>query len=98
MRAQRFHRTKRLDGFILRGRELAADKADVFEVDPVRLIRVFSHCQQLDCIPDFLLTTKIHESIHLLTDEVIKTKDAFVSFKAILSEIGAVYPSLKLMH
>jgi [protein-PII] uridylyltransferase len=98
LRAQRFQRTKRLDGFILRGRELAADKADVFEVDPVRLIRVFRHCQQLDCIPDFLLTTKIHESIHLLTDEVIKTKDAFVSFKAILSEIGAVYPSLKLMH
>ena len=98
LRAQRFQRTKRLDGFILRGRELAADRPDVFEQDPVRLIRVFRHCQQLECTPDFLLATKIRESLHLMTDEVMLTKDAYVSFKAILSEAGAVHPSLKLMH
>ncbi len=98
LRAQRFQRTKRLDGFILRGRELAAEQPDVFETDPVRLIRVFRHCQQLECTPDFLLATRIRESLHLMTEEVMQTKDAYVSFKAILSEVGAVHPSLKLMH
>ncbi|MCF7688119.1 MAG: [protein-PII] uridylyltransferase [Cephaloticoccus sp.] len=98
LRAQRFQRTKRLDGFIMRGRELAAERDNVFTTDPVRLIRVFRHCQQLNCIPDFHLTTKIRENLDLITEQVIHSKDACVSFKAILSEAGAVHPSLKLMH
>jgi len=98
LRAQRFQRTKRIDGFILRGRELAAEKPDVFEVDPARLIRVFRHCQQLDCQPDFHLTNKIRESLPLITDEIIHLKDANVSFKAILSDVGSVHASLSLMH
>lgn len=98
LRAQRYQRTKRLDGFILRGRELAADKTNVFAADPVRLIRVFRHCQQLNCTPNFALTNLIRENIHLIDDSVRQAKDACVSFKAILSEVGDVYPSLKLMH
>ena len=35
IRAQRMQRTKRIDGFILRGRELAAEKPDVFKADPL---------------------------------------------------------------
>jgi [protein-PII] uridylyltransferase len=39
LRISRFSRAKRLDGFIVRGRELAAESPEVFSVDPVRLIR-----------------------------------------------------------
>lgn len=98
LRAQRYQKTKRLDGFILRGQELAAERSTIFALDPVRLIRVFRHCQQLGCTPNFHLTNLIRENVHLITDEVRKAKDAYLSFKAILSEVGNVYPSLNLMH
>ena len=97
--ASRFRRSKRLDGFILRGRELAAEKPTVFQDDTVRLIRVFRHCQQLGCQPDFHLATLIRQSAPaLLTPSVRSSSDAVVSFRAILSEAGAVYPTLSLMH
>ena len=41
--ARRSERTKRLDGFVIRGRELAAESPTIFQDDPVRLIRVFRH-------------------------------------------------------
>jgi [protein-PII] uridylyltransferase len=97
--ASRFRRSRRLDGFVLRGRELAAEKPTVFQDDPVRLIRVFRHCQQLGCQPDFHLTTLIRQSAPtLLTPDVSKSSDAVVSFRAILSERGAVHPALASMH
>jgi [protein-PII] uridylyltransferase len=96
--ASRFRRSKRLDGFVLRGRELAAEQPGVFRDDPVRLIRVFRHCQQLGCQPDFHLTSLIRESAARLTPEVGRTPDANISFRAILSEVGAVFPTLSLMH
>ncbi|HND61762.1 MAG TPA: [protein-PII] uridylyltransferase [Opitutaceae bacterium] len=97
--ASRFRRSRRLDGFVLRGRELAAEKPTVFQEDPVRLIRVFRHCQQLDCRPDFHLATLIRQSAAaLLTDTVRSSHDAVVSFRSILSEAGGVFPTLSLMH
>jgi [protein-PII] uridylyltransferase len=96
--ASRFRRTKRLDGFVLRGQELAAEKPAVFAEDPVRLIRVFRHCQQLGCTLDFHLATLIRESLPLLTPAVGASPDANASFRAILSEVGAVFPTLNLMH
>ncbi len=96
--ASRFRRSKRLDGFMLRGRELAAESPGVFKDDPVRLIRVFRHCQQLGCQPDFHLAALIRESAPLLTPEVRLSADANISFRAILSEVGAVFPTLSLMH
>lgn len=98
LRLQRYQRTKKLDGFVLRGRELAGETTKVFADDPVRLIRVFRHCQQLDCTPDFHLQRLIRESLPLITRKVIHSKDANVSFRAILSEAGAVFPTLNLMH
>jgi len=94
----RFTRSKRLDGFIVRGRELAAESPAVFTTDPVRLIRVFRHSQQLDCAIDLHLRELIRESLPLLTPEVAASADATASFRAILSEVGAVYPALALMH
>jgi [protein-PII] uridylyltransferase len=98
LKLQRFQRPKRLDGFMLRGQELAAEKPEVFRDDPVRLVRVFRHCQQLGCKPDFHLTTLIHESLPLITPAVTASADANVSFRAILAEVGAVFPTLSLMH
>lgn len=96
--ASRFQRTKRIDGFILRGRELAAEKPEVFRDDPVRLIRVFRHKQQLEATLDFHLTELIRTSLPLLTREVAQSGDASVCFRAILSEAGAVHPILAKMH
>lgn len=96
--ASRLQRTKRIDGFILRGRELAAEKPGVFRDDPVRLIRIFRHCQTLEATPELHLAELIRASLDLLTPEVTQSKDASVCFRAILSEAGAVYPVLSRMH
>ena len=96
--ASRFQRTKRVDGFLLRGRELAAEKPDVFRDDPVRLIRVFRHLQTHEAALDFHLAELIRTSLPLLTREIAHGHDASVSFRAILSEPGEVHPMLAKMH
>jgi [protein-PII] uridylyltransferase len=96
-KASRFRRSQRIDGFVLRGGELAAESQDVFIKDPVRMIRVFRHCQQLGCSPGFHLTELIRESMPLMTN-IAQSEDAAVSFMAILSEVGAVQPTLARMH
>jgi [protein-PII] uridylyltransferase len=96
--ASRFQRTKRIDGFVLRGRELAAEKPEIFREDPVRLIRVFRHLQTHEAALDFHLAELIRTSLPLLTREVAHSQDACVSFRAIMSEPGEVYPMLTKMH
>ena len=96
--ASRLTRAKRIDGFILRGRELAAEKPEVFREDPVRLIRVFRHLQTLEATLDFHLADLIRTSLPLLTPEVAESHDASVSFRAILAEAGTVHPILAKMH
>ncbi len=98
LRASRFTKTKRIDGLILRGRELVAEKPEIFRDDPVRLIRVFRHCQTLEATLDFHLAELIRHSLPLLTREVAHSHDASVAFRAILSEAGAVHPVLARMH
>ncbi len=96
--ASRFTRAKRIDGFVLRGRELAAERPEIFKEDPVRLIRAFRHLQTLGATLDFHLADLIRTSLPLLTKEVAQSHDASVSFRAILSEPGEVYPMLAKMH
>ncbi len=96
--ASRFQRTKRIDGFVLRGRELAAERPEIFREDPVRLIRVFRHSQTFEASLDFHLAELIRTSLTLLTPAVAESPDATVSFRAILAEAGAVYPVLAKMH
>jgi len=96
--ARRSERTKRLDGFVLRGSELAAERPDIFREDPVRLIRVFRHCQQLGCSPDVDLAALVRASLDLITDQVIHAEAANQSFRTMLGEAGRVYPPLSLMH
>ena len=90
--AARFQRARRLDGFIVRGRELAADQPTVFQDDPVRLIRVFRHSQTLNAPPDLHPREPIRDSLPPLTREVAASADAPVSFRAILGEVGPVEP------
>ena len=96
--SRRTERTKSLDGFVLRGNRLSAEKPTVFEEDPERLIRVFRHCQQLECAPDPDLQSLIHASAPLCTAAVLHAPGAIDSFKAILQDAGRVYPTLLLMH
>ncbi len=98
VRARRFQRVKRMDGFILRGNELTAEHPRIFKEDPMRLIRVFRHGQTLDAQPDFALQALIRESIPLLRRNVIYDPGANTAFRAILQQAGAVYPTLALMH
>jgi [protein-PII] uridylyltransferase len=97
LKIARLRRARRVDGFIVRGRELAAEAPNVFESDPVRMIRVFRHCQLLDCTVDFHLAQLIRKSLPLMAN-ISLSPDAGVAFRAILSESGAVYPALQRMH
>ena len=97
LKIARLRRARRMDGFIVRGHELAAESQGVFEADPVRMIRVFRHCQLLDCTIDFHLAQLLRESLPLMAN-ISRSPDAAVAFRAILSESGAVYPALQRMH
>jgi [protein-PII] uridylyltransferase len=97
LRAGRSQRRQRLDGFVRRGRELAAETPNVFVDDPVRMIRVFRHCQQLDCAPDFHLLQLIRESLPLMAN-IAQSEDAGVCFRTILADVGNVHGTLTLMH
>jgi [protein-PII] uridylyltransferase len=97
LKIARLRRARRIDGFIVRGEELSADSPSVFQEDPVRLLRVFRHRQQIDCTLDFHLTELIRESLPLMS-QVVGSPDAATAFRAILSESGAVHPVLKEMH
>ncbi len=95
---RRTERAKQIDGFLLRGGELAAATPTVFTEDPARLIRVFRHCQQLGATIDFNLAGLIRESLPLLTRRVLESPDANISFRSILEQAGAVFPTLQAMH
>jgi len=97
LKIARLRRSRKVDGFIVRGHELSAESRNVFQDDPVRLVRVFRHCQQLECTLDFHLTELIRESLPLMT-HLPGSADAGMAFRAILSESGAVYPVLSRMH
>ncbi len=97
LKIARLRRARKVDGFIVRGHELAAGSPSVFAEDPVRMIRVFRHCQQLECDLDFHLMQLIRESLPLVSG-ITTSPDAGTAFRAILSESGAVYPALRLMH
>ncbi len=98
IRSRRYERQKRLDGFILRGSELNASSPRIFRDDPARLIRVFRHAQSLGAKIHFDLEMLIRECCPLIDDSVRASADANTSFKAILQDVGAVYPQLSKMH
>lgn len=98
LNSRRSERPRLIDGFILRGKELTMENRKIFKEDPLRLIRVFRHRQQLGVKLDFDLTNLITKSLHLIDDEVIHSPEANKTFRSILSDAGNVYSSLKSMH
>ncbi len=98
IRARRMVRTKVVDGFILRGRELAFESPKVFIQDPKRLIRIFRHAQVLNATLDFDLESLIRESLPTISQEVINSPEANRAFRSILQTPGQVYPVLFQMH
>ncbi len=98
IRSRRTERPKSIDGFILRGNRLSAERTSVFIEDPERLVRVFRHCQQLECTPDLDLQSLVRASAPLCGPAVLRSPGAIQSFKAILQEAGRVHPTLSLMH
>jgi len=97
LKSTRFRKLQHIDGFIVRGEELISSSSKVFEEDPVRLIRVFRHSQQLGCKIGFHLSELIRDSLHL-GEQLVTSLDAAAAFKAIMGEVGSVYPTLELMH
>jgi len=88
-----------IDGFVPRGDKLTAQSPGVFDTAPVRLIRVFRHCQSLGCRPNLALAELIRARLPLIdTAQLRENRDACESFRAILSEVGNVSPTLDLMH
>ncbi|MDX2187268.1 MAG: [protein-PII] uridylyltransferase [Opitutaceae bacterium] len=98
LKIKRTQKSKYIDGFVHRGNELSAQAPDIFHKDPARLIRVFRHGQQLGAKPDAALQGLIRESLPLITRRVVQSTDASISFRAIMSEPGAVYSVLEQMH
>ncbi len=96
--SRRKERPRTIDGFVVRGKELTQVNRHIFKEDPIRLIRVFRHCQQLDVRPDFDLTNLIANSIALIDQSVIEAPEANETFRSILAELGNVFPVLSSMH
>ncbi|MCZ6673412.1 MAG: [protein-PII] uridylyltransferase [Verrucomicrobia bacterium] len=96
--SRRKERPRLMDGFMVRGKELTQETRRIFKEDPVRLIRVFRHCQQLGVEPDFDLTNLISGSLDLIDDTVVHSPEANETFRSILGELGNVHPTLNRMH
>ena len=94
----RANETVEVDGFLLNGDELELQNEDVFQEDPVRLVRVFRLCQQHEARLGPKLVRKIQESRNLLTPSVANSESACKAFRAILQTAGQVYPALSQMH
>lgn len=96
--AHRKTRRHNIDGFQVSAGKIYALSDKVFEEDPVRLIRLFRHCQQYQAMLEFDLTLLVRKSLHLIDRQVIHSPEANASFRSILNTQGDVYPALDAMH
>lgn len=96
--SRRQNRPRLIDGFMVRGKELTMMNRRVFKEDPLRLIRVFRHRQQLGVKLDFDLTNLITKSLEMIDDSIIYSPEANETFRSILSDLGNVYSTLNSMH
>lgn len=98
LRARQHLPLKKVDGFQLYERTLSADNKDIFEKDPIRLIRIFRHLQQYGAKLDPDLKYLISRSVPLIDHRMINSPVAAKSFLTILKGSGEVYPILSMMH
>lgn len=98
LRAHQHLPIKRVEGFQLYEKVLSIDHSNVFQEDPVRLIRVFRLAQQFSARIDSDLRYLITRSIPLIDHTIINSASAAKSFCSILRSPGEVYPILTQMH
>ncbi|MFP4674008.1 MAG: [protein-PII] uridylyltransferase [Opitutales bacterium] len=98
LRAHRHTPAKKVDGFLLRDRVFSIDRENVFEEEPLRLIRIFRLQQQFAAKLDSDLRYLISRSLPLIDHRIINSPSAAKSFCAILRSPGEVYPVLNHMH
>ncbi|MGE4550757.1 MAG: [protein-PII] uridylyltransferase, partial [Opitutales bacterium] len=87
-----------MDGFEVRGNVVDALNENVFEEEPDRMIRVFRHCQRFEAKPSFALRALVRRSLHHIDSDVINGATANKTFRSILQNAGAVFPTLAEMH
>ncbi|MEC7231162.1 MAG: HD domain-containing protein, partial [Verrucomicrobiota bacterium] len=98
LRARQNLSVKKVEGFQLNEKILSSNNPNVFQEDPVRLIRVFRLAQQFGAKLDSDLRFLITRSIPLIDHLIINSASAAKSFCSILRSPGEVYPILIQMH
>lgn len=87
-----------LEGFFIKNGEIFADNSSVFAKDPVKLIKVFRHCQEYGAAPSDALDILIKDSLKLIDPKIRASKEASEIFLEIFQDKGKLAPILKLMH
>ena len=98
LRAHQNLTVRKVEGFQLHEKVLSAENPNVFQDDPVRLIRIFRLAQQFGAKLDSDLRFLITRSIPLIDHSIINSASAAKSFCSILRSSGEVYPILMQMH
>lgn len=98
LRARQHLPVKKIDGFCIIEKVISTDDKNVFEKEPIRLIRVFRLLQQFGARLDPDLKYLISRSVLLIDCDVINSPAAAKTFCGILRSPGDVYPILTLMH
>ena len=98
LRAYQHLPSKDVDGFKIHQNMISCDNLEVFEEEPLRLIRVFRYAQQFGVKIESNLRYLITRSILLIDHAIINSSSAAKSFCAILRSPGEVYPILMQMH
>ena len=98
LRARQNLPLKTIEGFQLHKKILSSNNPNVFQEDPVRLIRIFRLAQQFGAKLNSDLRFLITRSIPLIDHSIINSASAAKSFCSILRSPGEVYPILKQMH
>jgi len=96
--SRRYRSSRSIDGFAVINNRLSAESDSVFRDDPVRLIRLFRHRQQLKAKLDLDLTRLVTESLDLIDDKLIAHPDANRCLRSILQEAGDVHSTVEAMN
>lgn len=89
---------KSRDGFLFRKGEIYAEKEDLFQEDPLRLLRVFRHSQKTKCPLSEELKDLVRSYLNLIDKKFQSSPEAAEAFFNILSRPGKVSFALRAMH
>jgi [protein-PII] uridylyltransferase len=86
------------DGFIVESDTVREASADIFNDDPIRMLRLFRLVQTMDVAIAPSLENLLKAKLDLLTPKRIAQKEVGEHFRAIMSTQGSVLPILEEMH